>query len=44
MSRCAPFPEAQCDLERAARIHPSEPEIWKNMGMAQLAQAAAVTH
>src|SRR5690242_21540363 len=32
------FAAAQHDLERAARVNPTEPEIWKNLGIVQLAQ------
>ncbi|MGH8155763.1 MAG: aspartyl/asparaginyl beta-hydroxylase domain-containing protein [Rhodanobacteraceae bacterium] len=32
------FASAQGDLERAARINPTEPEIWKNLGIVNLAQ------
>jgi aspartyl/asparaginyl beta-hydroxylase (cupin superfamily)/Tfp pilus assembly protein PilF len=32
------FAPAQRDLERAARLEPTEPEIWKNLGMVHLAQ------
>jgi aspartate beta-hydroxylase len=35
------FASAQRDLEHAARINPTEPEIWKNVGIAQLAQHRA---
>ena len=30
--------EAQRDLERAARLEPTQPEIWKNLGIVHLAQ------
>lgn len=32
------FAAAQHDLERAARVNPTEPEIWKNLGIVHLAQ------
>jgi aspartate beta-hydroxylase len=32
------FAPAQRDLEHAARINPTEPEIWKNLGIVHLAQ------
>ncbi|MBU6417932.1 MAG: aspartyl/asparaginyl beta-hydroxylase domain-containing protein [Xanthomonadaceae bacterium] len=32
------FASAQRDLERAARNNPTEPEIWKNLGIVHLAQ------
>ncbi|HET7930434.1 MAG TPA: aspartyl/asparaginyl beta-hydroxylase domain-containing protein [Rhodanobacteraceae bacterium] len=32
------FAAAQRDLEQAARLEPTEPEIWKNVGIVQLAQ------
>ncbi len=32
------FASAQPDLEHAARIDPTEPEIWKNLGIVHLAQ------
>lgn len=32
------FAPAQRDLEHAARINPTEPEIWKNVGIVHLAQ------
>jgi aspartate beta-hydroxylase len=35
------FASAQRDLEHAARINPTEPEIWKNVGIAHLAQHRA---
>ena len=32
------FASAQADLEHAAALNPTEPEIWKNVGIVQLAQ------
>jgi aspartate beta-hydroxylase len=32
------FAIAQRDLEQAARVNPTEPEIWKNLGIVHLAQ------
>lgn len=32
------FTAAQRDLEHAARLNPTEPEIWKNVGIVHLAQ------
>jgi aspartate beta-hydroxylase len=32
------FASAQHDLEHAARLNPTEPEIWKNVGITHLAQ------
>jgi aspartate beta-hydroxylase len=32
------FATAQRDLEQAAHLNPTEPEIWKNVGIVQLAQ------
>lgn len=32
------FGSAQEDLERAARLEPTQPEIWKNLGIVHLAQ------
>ena len=32
------FASAGHDLEHAARVNPTEPEIWKNLGIVQLAQ------
>src|SRR5579875_1096112 len=32
------FAAAQRDLEHAARLNPTEPEIWKNVGIVHLAQ------
>ncbi|MGH8184650.1 MAG: aspartyl/asparaginyl beta-hydroxylase domain-containing protein [Rhodanobacteraceae bacterium] len=35
------FASAQHELERAALLNPTEPEIWKNLGIVQLAQRNA---
>ncbi len=32
------FASAQHDLEHAAQLNPTEPEIWKNVGITHLAQ------